>query len=135
VAAAPRAAVAVAADAAADAAAAAVAWWPAWNMEVTISQDASTITVERTQGQATVKFVVKLDGSDSKNSITMGQNTVDQTQKATWEGAKLTITSSYDMGRGPTTTKQTLSLDGGNLTVENFGADGTSMSKVTYKKS
>jgi hypothetical protein len=58
-----------------------------------------------------------------------------QTLKGTWEGNKLTITSTADMGRGPTTTKQTLSMDGANLKVENFGADGAATTTLTYKKS
>jgi hypothetical protein len=103
-------------------------------MEVTITQDANTLTIEKMQGQNPVKLTFKLDGSESKNTVQGRGGAVEQTSKAAWDGAKLTITTTADMGRGPMTTKQTLSLEGGNLVAENFGADGTSMAKVTYKK-
>lgn len=104
--------------------------------EVTIVQDATTLTINKTQMQNPVTLKINLDGTDSKNSVTgRGGMTMEQTMKAAWEGDKLSITTSFDMGRGPMTTKQTLSLEGGNLVVENFGADGTSLSKITYKKS
>jgi hypothetical protein len=103
-------------------------------MEVTITQDANTLTINKTQGQNPVTLKINLNGSDSPNTITTGRGEMRQTLMAVWEGDKLTITTSMDMGNGPTSTKQTLSLEGGNLVVENFGADGTAMAKVTYKK-
>jgi len=107
-------------------------------MEVTIAQDATTLTINKMTGGATpapLKIVVTLDGKDSKNTSTGRNGEVVTTSQAVWDGAKLTITStSAPAGRGPTTTKQTLSMDAGNLVVENFGADGTSMAKLTYKK-
>ena len=75
-----------------------------------------------------------LDGKDSKNTSTGRNGEVITTSQAVWDGAKLTITSTADQGRGPVTLKQSLSLEGGNLVVENFGADGASMAKLTYKK-
>jgi hypothetical protein len=108
---------------------------PVSGMEVTITQDATTLTINKTQGQNPVTLKYTLDGKDSKNT-TMGRGgEVVQTSQAVMAGGKLTITTTADMGRGPTTTKQVLSIEGGNLVVENLGADGTSMSKVTYKKS
>lgn len=114
---------------------------PVSGMEVTISQDATTLTIEKVQGGrggapgTPVKLTYKLDGSDSKNSVPGFQGaTIEQTSQAKWEGGKLVITTSADMGRGPTTTKQVLSLDGGNLKVENFGADGTATTTLIYKK-
>jgi hypothetical protein len=107
---------------------------PVSGMEVTITQDANTLTIDKMQGQNPVKLTYKLDGSDSKNTVQGRGGAVEQTSKAAWEGSKLTITTTADMGRGPMTTKQTLSIEGGNLVAENFGADGTSMAKVTYKK-
>ena len=38
-------------------------------MENTITQDATTLTVEYRQGQNPVKLVYKLDGSESKNKV------------------------------------------------------------------
>jgi hypothetical protein len=103
-------------------------------MEVTIAQDANSLTINKTQGQNPVTLTVNLDGSKTENKVTTRNGEVVQTLSGAWEGNKLTITTSADMGRGPMTTKQTLSIEGGNLVVENFGADGTAMAKVTYKK-
>jgi hypothetical protein len=109
-------------------------------MEVTIVQDATTLTINKMAGGAggaaptPVKVVLTLDGKDSKNTSTGRNGEVVTTSQAVWDGAKLTVTSTADQGRGPTTTKQTISMEGANLVVENFGADGTSVSKLTYKK-
>ena len=107
---------------------------PVSGMEVTITQDATTLTINKTQGQNPVTLKYTLDGKDSKNTVMGRGGEVTQTSQATFEGSKLVITTTADMGRGPTTTKQAISMEGGNLVVENMGPDGTSMGKVTYKK-
>jgi hypothetical protein len=107
---------------------------PVSGMEVTITQDATTLTIAKTQGQNPVTLKYTLDGKDSKNKVMGRGGEVEQTSQATMAGGKLTITTTADMGRGPTTTKQVLSIEGGNLVVENMGADGASMGKLTYKK-
>ncbi len=103
-------------------------------MEVTITQDANTLTIEKMQGQNPVKLTIKLDGSDSKNTVMGRGGEMEQTQKAMWEGNNLTITTSMDMGGNPVSTKQTLSMEGGNMVVQNYGADGSPTTKLTYKK-
>ncbi len=103
-------------------------------MEVTITQDANTLTIDKMQGQNPVKLTFKLDGSESKNTVAGRGGEVEQTSKAMWEGSKLTISTTMDMGGQAMTTKQSLSLEGGNLIVENTGADGTPGAKLTYKK-
>jgi hypothetical protein len=83
----------------------------AWGQAPTITQDATTLTVEYTQGQNPVKLVYKLDGSESKNSM-MGRGgaATEQVSKASWEAGKLVIDYS-GMGRdgAPMTTKTTYS--------------------------
>jgi hypothetical protein len=77
------------------------------------------------------KRVYMLDGSDSKNPGFGGQ---EQVSKATWQAGKLVITSTTQFGE----TKQTLSLVGGNLNVEqtNPGREGGAPTTTTivYKK-
>jgi hypothetical protein len=106
-------------------------------MEVTIMQDATSLTINKMAGgqtptPVTLKFT--LDGKDSKNTVQGRGGPVETTSQATMAGGKITIKTTADMGRGPTTTTQVLSIEGGNLVVENMGADGTSMGKLTYKK-
>ena len=110
---------------------------PVSGMEVTIAQDATSLTINKMAGgQAPAPVTLKytLDGKDSKNTVAGRGGEVVQTSQAAMAAGVLTITTTQDQGRGPQTTKQTLKIEGGNLVVENFGADGTSMAKVTYKK-
>jgi hypothetical protein len=103
-------------------------------MEVTITQDANTIKIDKMQGQNPVTLTVNLDGSESKNTMQGRGGAIEQTSTAAWEAEKLAISTSFDMGNGAVTTKQTLSLEGGKLVVENFGPDGSPMAKLTYTK-
>jgi hypothetical protein len=105
--------------------------------EVTITQDAKTITLEYMgggQNPAPVKLVYMLDGSESKNTVMGRGGQMEQVSKATWSGQSLVVTTA--MGAGEM--KRTLSLQGGNLVVETSapGRDGGPgmNSKVTYKK-
>ena len=93
--------------------------------ENTITQDATTLTVEYTQGQNPVKLVFKLDGSESKNAGRGGE----VVSTAKWDGSKLVITTKTENGDQV----QTWSMEGGNLTIERTGGRGAG--KTTYKKS
>jgi hypothetical protein len=80
---------------------------------VTIKQTASDITI----GQATYK----LDGSESVNQMQgRGGATVEAKSKARWDGAKLVIETTRDMGGNTVTSTETrsLSADGTEMTVE-----------------
>ena len=105
--------------------------------ELTITQDAKTLTLEYMgggQNPAPVKLVYMLDGSESKNMMMGRGGQTEQVSKATWAGQSLVITTA--MGAGEM--KRTLSLQGGNLVVETSapGRDGGPgmNTKVTYKK-
>jgi hypothetical protein len=108
-----------------------------FGQEATITQDASSITIEYMQGgqnPTPQKRVYKLDGSESKNTMTFGGNSVEQTSKAAWEGDKLVITTTTQFGE----TKQALSLVNGDLHVDstNPGRDGgaPTTTSIVYKK-
>jgi hypothetical protein len=102
--------------------------------ECTIAQDATTLTVTRTTPAGETKAAFKLDGTESTNSMTMGETTMTSKSKAVWEGAKLVITTTADMGGQAIETKATLSLDAsGNLVVERAGGRGAQPTQ-TYKK-
>jgi hypothetical protein len=91
--------------------------------EATIAQDASTLTITRATQAGETKAVYKLDGSESKNTMTMRGGTVEQTSKARWEGSKLIITTSMMMGENAVETTMALSLGAdGVLVVESTGA-------------
>jgi hypothetical protein len=105
--------------------------------EVTITQDASTLTLEYMgggQNPAPVKIVYRLDGTESKNMVMARGGQTEQVSKAAWSGNSLVVTTTTGFGEQ----KRTFSLDGGNLVVEtaNPGRDGGPgmTTKLVYKK-
>ena len=104
----------------------------------TATQDASKLTITRETQNGPVVSVYNLDGSDSKNTMQGRGGAMEVVSHAKWDGDKLVISTTRDMGGTPMTSTQTLSTDAaGNLWVETSrpGQDGTMMtSKVQYKK-
>jgi hypothetical protein len=105
-----------------------------WGMSPTITQDATSVTVEYTQGQNPVKVTYKLDGSESHNQMMgRGGQAADQVSKASWDGDKLKIVTTTANGDRT----QTISLAGGKLSIETagMGRDGSPMTTTTtYSK-
>jgi hypothetical protein len=108
--------------------------------ECTITQDGMTLTVTRTTQAGEQKATYRLDGSESKNAQQgRGGQTTEVVSKASWDGNRLTITSSQP-GRegGPAATRTTvISMNAGQMEVENtvdFG-QGANTTKQVYKKS
>ena len=71
-----------------------------WGSTITIVQNEKQLTVEyvffgRGDLQPPLKFVYALDGSETKNSVWMGRGEQVQTSRATWDGARLKITTVY----------------------------------------
>ena len=103
--------------------------------ELTAAQDDKTLTVTTNNPQlGELKTVYNLDGSESKNPLNFGGQTVDRVSKVKWDGAKLVITTTTQAGEQ----KRVLSLEGGNLVVDattparDGGAPTTT--KITFKK-
>ena len=105
-----------------------------WGMTPTITQDATTLTIEYTQGENPVKLVYKLDGSESKNMMMGRGGQTEQVSKAMWSGDKLMIHTTTQAGEQV----RTISLEGGKLVIETSqpGRDGgpAMTNKVTYTK-
>jgi hypothetical protein len=103
------------------------------NGPATVKQTADTLTIERTMGENKVTSTYKLDGTESKNTMTgRGGATVESTSTAKFDGSVLTIVTKQDMGNGPQESTQKWSLAGGTLTIETTNARGTQ--KRVYKK-
>jgi hypothetical protein len=107
----------------------------------TVAQDAKTLTITRTTQNGDVKTVYNLDGSDSKNSVNMGGNAMDQISNAKWDGANLVVTTKITMGEQSFESKRTFSMDkDGSLWIESSstqpGRDGNPRpaTKVQNKK-
>jgi pectate lyase len=108
--------------------------------EATIVQDAKTLTITRTTQNGEIKSVYNLDGTDSKNTMTFGGNSIDQISKLKWDGSKLVITTSSSFNGNAFETTMALSLDAdGNLVVDatapGRGGGAPTTTKLTYKKS
>ena len=106
-------------------------------IDLTITQDATAVTVEYRGGQAPapVKLTYKLDGSVSKNMMAgRGGAPTEQVSKAMWAGNTLVVTTTTGAGEE----KRAFSMEGGSLVVEtsaparNGGAPN--ITNLTYKK-
>jgi hypothetical protein len=101
-------------------------------------QNDKTLTVVTTNEQiGEIKAVYNLDGTESKNPISFGGQSVDRVSKVKWDGAKLVITTTTNFNGNALESTQAWSLDAtGNLVVEstsNFTGTPTT-TKATYKK-
>ncbi len=85
---------------------------------VTVIQDPSTLTIVRVGMNGEIKSIYKLDGSESKNTIMMGNNSIEQTSKAMWMGDTLMVTTSRLVQGATQETVMNLYFDAkGNLVV------------------
>ncbi len=108
--------------------------------DATIVQDAPTLTITRTTPMGTFTSIYKLDGSESKNTLSMGGNSVDQVSRAKWDGGKLLVNTTMNFNGNAVETSMVMSLDAsGNLVVDttrpDFQGGGAPITtKATYKK-
>jgi hypothetical protein len=105
-----------------------------------IKQDATTLTVTRTTQMGEVTSIYKLDGSESKNTLNIQGNAIDQLSKVKWDGGTLKVDTSMSFDGNPVTVTMAMSLDAsGNLVVvstrPDFQGGGAPVTtKATYKK-
>ena len=93
--------------------------------EVTIAQDAKTLTVTviTPEGNIGSKRAYNLDGTDSKNTVSLRSNqqwfSTELVSKVKWDAGKLVITTTLNFNGHATDSFQTFSIDStGNLVVE-----------------
>ena len=104
---------------------------------MTIKQTAGELTMDRTTAQGAQTVVLKLDGSESKNTIGVGP----AVSKAVWDGPRLVVTTTQTVqGRGGEITinsKEIYSVQGNVLTIETTRSTsaGEQMRKLIYTKS
>lgn len=71
-----------------------------WGAPITITQTASELIVEqpifsRYDLQPPLRFVFRLDGQESPNTVMAGHETQTRTSRASWDGQTLVIVTSY----------------------------------------
>ena len=121
-----------------------------WGPTITITQDSSRLIVEyaffaRGDMQPPLRFNYALDGTQSTNTVMMGRGMQAQISRASWDGAKLVITTFHTL-TDPATgkpvsaeVKQVLSLESpASLVVETtragvLGGEPTT-TRTTYRK-
>jgi hypothetical protein len=109
--------------------------------QVAITQNATELTMTATSQMGEFKTVYKLDGTAGRSPLDFNGQTIDRQTKATWDGNKLALSTTSEMGGQTIEFKSVLSLNAdGALLVEstfpdfqNAGAPITT--KATYKKS
>jgi hypothetical protein len=93
-----------------------------WGSTIAIKQDARQLVVEpaifsRYDIQPVVRIVYALDGSESRNSVTISHAAQVRTSKVTWEGQSLRISTIYP-GVDPSTGKAFTTEVVNTLTLE-----------------
>ena len=105
-----------------------------------IKQDATTLTITRTTQMGEVTSAYKLDGSESKNTLNLQGNAIEQISKTKWEGGTLHVDTAMSFDGNAVNVTMALSLDAsGNLVVvstrPDFQGGGAPVTtKATYKK-
>jgi hypothetical protein len=104
-----------------------------YGAEFAVKQDATTLTISRGQG---TPLVLKLDGTESKNTVTRNGQSQEQVSRATWDGNKLVVATEVNFQGNTGEQRRVLSLESGHLVIEqtNPGRNGGGPSKVIYKK-
>lgn len=99
----------------------------------TVKQSATELTVESTMGDNKVTRTYKLDGTESKNTMTgRGGQTMESVSTAKWDGQALVIVSKQNMGDQTVETTERWTVNGSTLNVESTNARGTT--KRVYRK-
>ena len=107
---------------------------------VTFVQDAGTLTAVRVGPNGEVKSIYKLDGSESKNTVTMRGASVEESAKAMWMSDTLMVATSRMVNGATVGTVMHLYLDNktGTLVVTTTspgrGGGPEQTVKVVYKK-
>ena len=105
-----------------------------------IKQDATTLTITRTTQMGEVTSVYRLDGSESKNTLSFQGNSIDQVSKTKWDGGTLHVDTSMNFDGNQVSVTMEMSLDAaGNLVVvstrPDFQGGGAPVTtKTSYKK-
>lgn len=107
----------------------------------TVTQDANTLTIARTTQMGDFTATYKLDGTESKNTLNIQGNPMEQISVAKWDAGKLKINTTMNFQGQPVEMSMVLSLDpSGDLLVESTrpdfqGGGAPITTKSRYKKS
>ncbi len=108
--------------------------------QVTLVHEANMLTVVRTTRAGELRQAYRLDGSESRNQLSMGDQQMEVVSHAEWEEDALVIVTQLPMGGGQAETEMRLTLDAaGVLVVETrrsggMGGQGGGVVTTRYTK-
>ena len=105
---------------------------PTTGVELTIKQDAKTLTLVRRVGDQTETEVFNLDGSETRDTVQTPAGPRERVLSTRWEGNKLTIIGMLNVDGKTLQQNREMSMEGGNLVIEQIG--GPAAIKRIFKK-
>jgi len=109
--------------------------------QMTVAQDAKTMTVTQSTQMGEIKTTYNLDGTQARSPLEFNGQSFDRVTKAAWDAGKLklTVTSEFNGQTFETKATWTLNADGTllvEMTRPDFQGGGAPVTtKATYKKS
>jgi len=109
---------------------------PEGAVELTVKQDAKTLTLTRRQGDQTTTEIHNLDGTETRETIQALGGTRERVSRATWDGNKLVINATLSVDGKILQQNRVMSMEGGNLVIEQIGpaGGGPATIKRVFKK-
>jgi hypothetical protein len=103
--------------------------------EMTIAQDAATLTVQQ-HGSRVSKLVYRLDGRESRNTLSLGDRTRSATFVSRWQNGRLvtTITTTSARGARLVLQEQRYLDDAGRMVVETGDPQAGNARRVVYRR-
>jgi len=99
-----------------------------------IAVTGNNMKITRDQGGTAVTTTLDMNGT-ATNKVNMGGNDVEIKTVGKWDGNKLVFSTTRDVQGTSVTSTQTLSIEGGKLTVvTNSGREGATPTTATYTK-
>ncbi len=104
-------------------------------MACEITQDGAAIKITRQQGDQTVTASFPTKGGEAKNQMAGRGGATEVVSSTKWDGAKYVVTTTRDMGGTNVTSTQTISIEGGKLTIVTTSSrEGAAPQTATYTK-
>jgi hypothetical protein len=88
---------------------------------LTIAQTASEVRIGPLWDQSPDSLSIKLDGTESRNTLRGPGTPIEVSSRATWDGPRLVVADTVSNSRGVLTVKSVYALDGDRLTLQISG--------------
>jgi hypothetical protein len=105
-------------------------------VELTIKQDAKTLTLIRTQGDQSTTEILNLDGSETRDTLQTPGGPRERVLSASWDGSKILINGRLNVDGKMLQQTRVMSIESGNLVIEATapGPGGATTTRLVFKK-